>query len=152
MNKKMIYLIILVVATVIVTLLLADIYKKETIKTSYAYENFNKITANEFDEYMMEHTDTIIYIADKNNLKYNKFDKKFLSKIEKLNLLENTIYIEKDEITKSIVKKLKENYSFEYNEKELPIIIVVSDNEIVETVVVNTDSKVDTIINYEVYE
>lgn len=152
MNKKMIYLIILVVATVIVTLLLADIYKKETIKTSYAYENFNKITANEFDEYMMEHTDTIIYIADKNNLKYNKFDKKFLSKIEKLNLLENTIYIEKDEITKSIVKKLKENYSYEYKEKELPIIIVVSDNEVVQTSIVHTDSKVDTIINYEVYE
>ena len=152
MNKKTIYLIILVISTVIVTLLLADIYKKETVKTSYAYENFNKITANEFDEYMMEHTDTIIYIADKNNLKYNKFDKSFLKKIEELNLLENTIYIEKNEITKSIQKKLKEDYSFEYNEKELPIIIVVSDNEIIETAIVNTGSKVDTIINYEVYE
>ncbi len=152
MNKKTIYLIILVIVTVIVTLLLADIYKKETIKTSYAYENFNKITANEFDEYMMEHTDTIIYIADKSNLKYNKFDKKFLSKIEELNLLENTIYIEKDEITKSIEKKLKENYSFEYDKNELPIIIVVSDDEIVGTSIVDSNSKVDTIINYEVFE
>ena len=152
MNKKMIYLIILVVATVIVTLLLADIYKKETIKTSYAYENFNKITANEFDEYMMEHTDTIIYIADKNNLKYNKFDKKFLSKIEKLNLLENTIYIDKDEVTSKLEKTLKEKYKYTYNEKKLPTILVIIDGKITQIEEVTADSNIETIIEYEVFE
>ena len=137
MKKNYIYLTILLIATVIITLFLASL---------------NKITANEFEEYMIEHSDTIIYIADKTDLNNNKFEKNFVKKLEKLNLLENVIYIEKEEITDKLEEVLKENYSYEYKEKNLPTIIVVSDTEVVEKSIVEEDSNVDTIINYGVFE
>ena len=151
MKKNYIYLTILLIATVIVTILLANLYTKETTKTSYSYNNLNKITSNEFEEYMMEHTDAIIYIADKESLSNNKLEKKFIKKLEKLNLLENTIYIDKNEITTEFQKLLKDDYSYEYNEKSLPTIIVVSDAEIIQVSKIEKDVNIDTLIDYEVF-
>ena len=152
MKKNYIYLTILLIVTVIITLSLSNLYKRETTEISYSYEMLNKITANEFEEYMIEHPDTIIYIADKTNLDNNKFEKKFVNKLEKLNLLENVVYIEKEEMTKKIEELLKKNYSYEYKEKNLPIIIVISDAKVIENSIVQKDSDVNTIINYEVFE
>ena len=154
MKKNYVYLLILLLGTVVVTLLLSFLYRNdvEVVETSYAYDNLNKITAAEFEEYMIENPDTIIYISDKTNLDNNKFEKKLINKLEKLNLLENVIYIEKGEVVDSLEKKFKEDYSYKYNEKEIPVIIVISDGEIIQTVVVNEKSTVDTIINYEVFE
>lgn len=152
MKKNYIYLTILLIATVVVTMLLANLYTKETTKTSYSYNNLNKITSNEFEEYMMEHTDAIIYVGDKLNLNNNKIEKKFIKKLENLNLLENTIYIDKDEITAKFKKILKDNYSYEYNEKSLPTIIVVSDAEVIQVSKIEKDVEIDTFINYEVFE
>ena len=152
MKKNYIYLTILLIVTVIITLFLSNLYKRETTEISYSYEMLNKITANEFEEYMIEHPDTIIYIADKTNLDNNKFEKKFVNKLEKLNLLENVVYIEKEEMTKKIEELLKKNYSYEYKEKKLPIIIVISDAKVIENSIVQKDSDVNAIINYEVFE
>lgn len=152
MKKNYIYLLILLVATVGITFMLSNLYKREETKTSYLYEKLNKITSTEFDEYMIEHPDTIIYVADQNNLENNKFEKKFYNKLEKLNLLENIIYIEKNEINSSLQKKLKEEYSYKYNEKDLSAIIVISDGIFVESTLVDESSNINTIINYEVFE
>ena len=104
MKKNYVYLAVLLIATVALTLFLSSLYKRETLENSYLYEKLNKITATEFEEYMLEHPDTIIYIANKNDLDNNKFEKKFENKLEKLNLLENIIYIEKEEVTSSLEK------------------------------------------------
>ena len=79
MKINYIYLTILIFCTVVLTFFLSFLYKRDEIKTSYSYEKLNKITATEFKEYMIEHPDTIIYIADKNNLNYNKFEKKLIN-------------------------------------------------------------------------
>ena len=152
MKKNYIYLFVLVLATVLVTLGLSKLYQTEVTKTSYAYEKMNKITSTEYDEYIVENSDTIIYIADKNNLSYNKFEKKFIKKIDSLNLLKNVIYIEKEELNNSLNKKLKKNYSYEYDENLLPAIIVINDGVLSQVSYVNEDSQVEDIINYEVFE
>ena len=152
MKKNYICLFVLVLATVLVTLGLSKIYKIEVTKTSYAYEKMSKITSAEYDEYVVEHPDTIIYIADKTNLSYNKFEKKFIKKLESLNLLKNVIYIEKEELNNSLNKKLKKNYSYEYDENLLPAIIVINDGALSQISYINGDSLVDDIINYEVFE
>lgn len=152
MKKNYVYLFVLLSATIVITFFLSSIYKKEVILTSYAYDTLNMINSYEFEEYMTEHLDTIIYISDKTNLNNNKFEKKFINKLEKLNLLENTIYIEKQEITPSLEKTLKENYSCNYNEDSLPVIIVINDNQIIQTSIVDENSDVNTIIDYEVFE
>ena len=152
MKKNYIYLTILIFCTIVLTFFLSSLYKREEIKTSYSYENLNKITATEFKEYMIEHPDTIIYVADKNDLNYNKFEKKMVNKLETLNLLENVIYIEKTEFSEALNKIFKEEYSYVYNEDSLPSLIVVNDGEVIETTTINENSNVETLIDYEVFE
>ena len=153
MKKNYIYFGILIICTVALTLFLSYIYKSEVEESvSYSYEHLNKITSNEFDEYMIEHPDTIIYIADKTNLNNNKFEKRLINKLEKLNLLENVIYIEKEEMIAILQKKLKENYGYNYNEDKLPAIIVINDGKTKQISIIRRDSDVDTIIDYEVFK
>lgn len=152
MKKNYIYLLVLIIGTVIITFMLSNLYKNEMAETSYSYNNFNKITATEFDEYMIEHPDTIIYIADKFDLDNNNLEKNWVKKLEKLNLLENVIYIEKEEITSSLVKTFEEEYSFKYSEEKLPIIIVINDGKVIQTSILDENSIVDTVIDYEVFE
>lgn len=152
MKKNYIYLAVLLAATVGLTFLLSSIYSKEVNSVSYSYENLNKITSDEFEEYMMENPETIVYIYDKNDLSNNKFEKKFVKKLENLNLLENTIYIEKNEINNKFKELLKTNYDYKLDEKKLPTIIVIDSGSVVQSVVVDKKSNVDTIIDYGVFE
>ena len=152
MKKNHIYLAVLLIATVGLTFLLSSIYNKEVNSVSYSYENLNKITSVEFEEYMMENTETIIYISDKNDLRNNKFEKKFINKLENLNLLEKTIYIEKDELNNNFKELLKTNYNYKIDEKQLPIIIVIDSGEVVQNVIIDKNSNIDMVIDYGVFE
>ena len=152
MKKNYIYLILLMVITVGVTFLLAAIYNKEVVHNCYAYDNMNKITSDEFETYMLENPEAIIYIGDKSNLYNNKFERNFVKKLEDLNMIENIIYIEKEDINTSLKDTLKQKYNFIYKEERVPVIIVIIDGKIVQTSIVDENSIVDTIINYEVFE
>ena len=152
MKKNYIYLGLLLIATVFITLLFSTIYSKEENKICYLYEKLNKITSEEFAEYILENPDSIIYISDKSNVANNKFEKKFVNKLEKLGLIENIVYLDKEDITKSLIETLSKDYAYEYKEKELPVLIVIIDNEVVDTIKVNKNSNADTIIDYEVFK
>jgi hypothetical protein len=152
MKKNYIYLAVLLVVTVGLTFLLSLIYNKEVNSVSYSYEKLNKITSDEFEEYMMENTEMIVYISNKSDSNNNRFEKKFIKKLENLNLLENTIYIEKTEINNEFKKLLKNNYDYKLDEKKLPVIIVIDNGEVVQSVVVDKNSNVDLIVDYGVFE
>lgn len=152
MKKNYICLLVLLVATVGFTFLLSSIYNKEVNSVSYSYEKLNKITSDEFEEYMMENTETIVYVAEKNDLSNNKFEKEFIKKLENLNLLENTIHIEKEEVNNKFKELLKTNYDYELEIKKLPIIIVIDNGEVIQSVVVDKNSNVESIIDYGVFE
>ena len=113
MKKNYIYLLLMVIATVILTLFLSYLYKKETNNLSYMYDKLPRISGNEFLGYMLENSDAIVYFGDKTNNKLNKLEKKLINKLEKNNLMKNTIYIETDEITSDLKKQMKKNYSYE---------------------------------------
>lgn len=152
MKRNYIYLLILLIGTVGLTFLLSFLYKNEDAKLSYSYEKLNRITSDEFEGYMLEQSDVIIYISDKTNLNYNKFEKKLIKRFEKLNLIKNVIYIDKTDMDESLQKKLSENYSYKYNEEKLPVILVINDGVFVESAEVSENSAVETIINYEVFK
>lgn len=151
-KKNYIYLVVLIIATIVLTLTFSIIYKNEVIKTCYLYENLNKITTLELDEYIMENPDSIIYIGDKNDLSNNKFEKKLLKQLKKHNLLENSVYIEKNEVTKEFKNSLKNEHSQVYDESKLPMILIVIDGGIEKIIDVSNDSSADTIIEYEVFK
>ena len=67
-KKNYIILVILIVITVLLTFILFDIYRNKDKVTSDFYRYSNKITNEEFDEYILESSDLIIYISDKYDL------------------------------------------------------------------------------------
>jgi len=152
MKKNYIYLIILILCTIFLTLFLSSLYRKETVQVSYAYENLNKITSTEFEEYLLENPDAIIYIGDKTNIKNNKIEKKIINKIIKLNLLEKAIYIEREDIVNSFEKILKEKYNYTYEEKNFPIMLLIVDGELSQKTLINKQTNINNVIDYGVFE
>lgn len=154
MKKKYNYIIyvVLLIVTVIVTLLLADLYNKGEKEISYSYETLNKISAEEFNEYMVEHDDVIIYIGSMYSTSTNKVEKNIISEIEKQNLLEKVIFIEKEEITDELEKTLNKEYEYEYNEDKLPTIIVVINGEVDKIVKITKNMQYKTAIDYEAFK
>ena len=152
MKKNYIYLIILILCTIFLTLFLSSLYRKETVQVSYAYESLNKITSTEFEEYLLENPDAIIYIGDKPNIKNNKIEKKIINKIIKLNLLEKAIYIEREDIVNSFEKILKEKYNYTYEEKNFPIMLLIVDGELSQKTLINKQTNINNVIDYGVFE
>ena len=151
MKKNYIYLILLVIVTVVLTLFLADLYKKEKNNVSYIYDKLPSISGNEFLGYMLENSDAIIYFGDKTNNKLNKVEKKLINQLEKNNLMKNAIYIEKEEITSNLKEQLKDNYAYDIP-TSLPILIIISDNELIQSIEINQNVDLNSIIDYEVLE
>ena len=151
--KKNYYILVVILSvTVLLTLCLSYVYKNKEKLVSNFYEYSNKIKPQEFDEYMTENSDFIMYISDKHDLTYEEFENSFKEKLENLNLKNNLIYIDKNDIDKEFLNKLKKEYNINIEIKNTPIIIVVIDNKVIKNIFVNTDSNVDTLIEYEAFE
>ena len=151
MKKNYIYLIIMMLATVVVTLLLASIYNKEVVHNCYAYENMNKIIPDEFEAYMQENPDTIIYIGDKYDLTLEKVEKKLSQKIDELNLKHSLIYIDKEYVDKKFIKKLK-GYDINIDLNKLPVVVVVVEEEVIKNIILNSKTNIDELIISEAFE
>ena len=151
-NKNYYILILLLAVTAVLTLSLSNVYLNREKLVSSFYEYSNKITPEEFDAYMIENTDVIIYISDKYDLSHQKFENDFKEKLNHLNLKHNLIYINKSDINKKFIKKLKTIYGIDVNLKKLPTIIVVIDKKVIKNVSINSNSNVDTLIEYGEFE
>lgn len=151
-NKNYIILIVLLAVTVLLTLFIADIYTSKNKLTSNFYEISNKITPTEFNQYMSEHSDVIIYISDKYDLTYESFEKEFESKLGELNLKENLVYIDKEQIDDEFLVELKNTYRINIDIERTPIIVVIVDNTVVKNIYVDSNSNVDIFIDYKVFE
>lgn len=151
-KKNYYILVLLLVVTAGLTLFLSNLYLNKEKLVSNFYEYANKITPEEFDVYMTENSDVIIYISDKYDLTNETFEKKFENKINNLNLKENLIYLDKKEIDKEFLSKLKKVYNINIELDNTPIIVVIIDEEVVKNISITNDSHVDTIIEYEAFE
>ena len=151
-KKNYAVLFILLVVTVILTLSLASIYKNREKLTSEFYNYSNAITAKEFDEYALESPDLIIYLADKYDRSFNKFESDFQAKLEDMNLKNKLVYIDKANITKDLLKEFKNDYQINIYKKNLPIIIIMVDKKVIKTININSNSNVDSIIDFKVFE
>lgn len=151
-QKNYYILAVLIILTILLTLSLANVYVNKDKYVSNFYKYSNKITCEEFDEYVSENFDLIIYISDKYDLSYELFEKKFKDKLNDLNLKNKLVYIDKSELNKKFLKKLKNEYGINININKLPIIVVIVDSKVIKNVVVSPNSDVDTIIKYEVFE
>lgn len=151
-KKNYYILIILLVVTVLITTILSNLYSNREKLVSSFYEYSNKITPKEFDQFMTENSDVIIYISDKYDLTNEKLESNLESKLDNLNLKNNFVFIDKNDINKKFIKKLKNTYGINIDTSKTPIIIVIIDEQIVKNVSITPDSNIDNLIDFEVFE
>ena len=152
LSKNYIILIVLLVVTVFLTLFLSNLYTAKNKLVSNFYEYANKITPQEFDEYIVENPDTIIYISDKYDLAHETFETKFEKKIESLNLREKLVFMDKENITQDFLSKIKNTYGINIEIENLPMLVIVIDNTVTKNIYIENYLNVETIIDYEVFE
>lgn len=150
--RNYVILAVLLIATVFLTLLLSNIYISKTKVESDFYQYSNKIVANEFEEYVIENPDVIIYISDKYSLENKKQEKKLKEKIESLNLKDKLIFLEKEEVDKEFISMLNKKYKIDIEYGKLPYIIVLNDNEVSTWFHVDKDINILKWIDFEVFE
>lgn len=151
-NKNYVILMILLIITVFLVFMARNIYLSKNKVVSKFYEYSNKITRDEFDVYMVENTDAIIYIADKYDLTYEKFENEFKSIIDSQNLKDRVVYIDKSEINDSFVKHLKKEYKIEVDMQKLPVVIEVIDKTNIKTIYIDQTTSASEFINYEEFK
>ena len=151
-RKNYYILVILIITTILLTLSLVIVYKNREKMVSNFYKYSNSITNEEFDEYMLENSDLIIYISDKYDLSNESFERKFKTKLDDLNLKSKLIYIDKKELTKTFLERLKNKYDIILDINKLPTIFIMIDKKIIKSVYITFESEVDSIIDYEVFE
>lgn len=149
-TKNYVILAVLILVTVLLTLFLASLYKNSEAISSNFYNYSNKITASEFKEYMLENNDAIIYLADKVVLTHESFENSLQEKIDNYGLKNKLIYIDKRELTDKFIKEFNDEYNVIIDKKQLPIIIFIVDKKIVNITYINSDTKVDSLIDFEV--
>jgi len=151
-KKNYYVLVVLLAVTVLLTLLLSNVYLSREKLVSNFYEYSNKITPEDFDEFMTENSDAIIYISDKYDLTHETFEKNFENKVEELNLKHNLIYIDKNDINDEFLNKLKKTYGVNIDLEKTPIIVVVIDEEVIKNISITPNSNADVLIEYEAFE
>lgn len=147
--KNYIILLVLIIMTVFLTFLLSNIYTSKNKLVSDFYEYSNKITVEEFDEYIIENSEVIIYISDKYDLTYKDFEKNFQKKLDNLALKNKLVFIDKSEIDKKFINKLSNDYKINLDIQRTPIIIVITDNVAIEQKYIDNKTEISTLINYE---
>lgn len=151
-NKNYIFLILLLVVTVFFTFFLSNLYISKNKLVSSFYEYSNKISADEFEQYMIENPDAIIYISDKYDLTNETFEEKFKEKIDKLNLKDKLVFIDKSEVDKDFLKNLSKNYDINIDLYNTPIIVIIIDKKGIKNIYVDENLDVETFIDYEAFE
>ena len=151
-KKNYYILIVLLIVTVLLTLLISNIYLNKEKQISSFYQYSNKITSKDFKQFMVENSDAIVYISDKYDLSHKKIEKKLESKIYKLSLNDNLIFIDKNDIDKTFLKELKETYNIKISLKRTPIVLVIIDNKVVKNVSIKLNTNIDSIIDYGDFE
>ena len=149
--KNYLFLVLIVAATVFITFVGANLYKESKRVESEFYKYANTISSKEFDAYVTEYPNSIIYIYDKYSHAYDGFEADLKSVIEENYLKNNVVYIDKRELNKRFIAELKEDYSTEIKYDNKPIIIIVSDKEIVSVINIDENSEADS-INLGVFE
>lgn len=148
-KKNYVVLIVLLVVTVLITLYLSNVYSNKNRETSNIYKYFDSITYKDFDVYITENPDIILYIGDKYDVSYDDFNEKLISRIEKYDLKDRFVYMN---VNSKIINKINQKYKVKLNINSIPYIIAFLDGKIVKYSEINIDSQVNNIVNLLEFE
>lgn len=149
--KNYIILVVVFILVFLLTIALANLYNNQgkKIETNF-FEFYNKIDMRDFNQYIIENPDAIIYISDRYDKSTSKFESKLKKYIQKNNLYDYVICIDKNNIDNSDkIKILDQKIDF----SSYPIVIVVNDGKIVNISYVDINNfDISRIIDYKVFK
>lgn len=149
--KNYVFLLLIIVFTVFITLFVSTLYKdsKRIVTDFYSYSN--KITNKDFELYITENPNTIIYIYDKYNNSRKEFEENLKNKLETKYLTNNFVYMDKRELNKNLINYIKNNYGVQLKYNGKPVILIITDDEATSMIEVDEEANVDS-LNLEAFE
>ena len=149
--KNYVFLLLIIVFTVFITLFVSTLYKdsKRIVTDFYSYSN--KITNKDFELYITENPNTIIYIYDKYNNSRKEFEENLKNQLETKYLTNNFVYMDKRELNKNLINYIKNNYGVQLKYNGKPVILIITDDEATSMIEVDEEANVDS-LNLEVFE
>lgn len=148
-KKNYVILGILTVVTILAVLYICKWYKASQ---KYSFENsvmknlVGEIKETEFDNYILENPDIVIYLAGEQTEATKKFEKNLENYISKQNLKSNFIYLNYNEMSEKFLSKLKKIY-FSKQMKNIsisyPNLLIVEDGIIIDILYQNQNTKRD---------
>lgn len=151
-RKNYIYVLVLVICTVILTLIICNIYTNKKKDESEFYKGVNSITSDEFKDFVTEKSDLIIYIYDKNSDKYELVEKRLLNLLSEKNLNDRFAYLDKSYLTDDFIDYLNKNYSIDLVYADKPIILVILENNVLNVISLEEDTDINNVVDFGVFE
>lgn len=128
----------------IIVIYIANMYKnKKDYEKEIVMSFLKEIYAKDFDNYIIENPDSIIYVSDASNEELETELKKYI--IEK-DYTQDIVYIDLNKINTDFVKTLKK-YSNLINDK-IPDVLIVKNSKIVNTFFILEDTTAIQIIDF----
>lgn len=140
--KNYLLVIVILVATFFATLSIVDKFKDEDSQEKTM--TIEEIKENELDNYLTERQEAIIYISS--NKKDEEINKKVDKYINKKNLVEKVIYLDKDELSEDFDNQMKTKYKKEIN-TNTPNLVVFSNRKITKVVKILNHRTVNVILS-----
>lgn len=128
-KKNYIIMIVIVLTTVITTIILANVYNRNIKNTSIMYNCLSEIKKKDFDTYIIEKPNIILYVADKYDISKNKIEKRIKNKIDNQNITDYFVFLNLNSNNMSFIDYLNTKYSGDL-EKKLPAIIIFEEGKI----------------------
>ena len=92
--KNYIILIIVVIASILLTFFLTNVYKdrlNDNVSKTVMYDFLSQVNNDELENYLLENPNTIIYYASSSDVSLNEFEEKFKELIIKYDLINNIV-------------------------------------------------------------
>ena len=104
---------------------------------SLSAKNLFEIKQNDFDNYIVDNSDAIIYMARGNDTTLRNFEQKFIQLIKDNELSKEIVYLNTDEVNKQFYQDLKEYYNDSLKDENPTLsaranILIIKDRKIVD--------------------
>lgn len=130
-KKNYIIMLIIIIAIVLVTIFLSNIYNNRFQKTSVLYNYLSEIKKKDLDSYLLEKPEIIIYASNKYNNSNEKQETKIMKQIIDNNIYEYIVYLNLEDKKLNILNSLNKKYDGKLKNK-LPVLIVFENGKIKE--------------------
>ena len=130
-KKNYIIMLIIIIAIVLVTIFLSNIYNNRFQKTSVLYNYLSEIKKKDLDSYLLEKPEIIIYASNKYNNSNEEQEKKLMQQIIDNNIYEYIVYLNLEDKKLNILNSLNKKYDGKLKNK-LPVLIVFENGKIKE--------------------